>query len=71
MVQHDLDFNNKLTYGCISNQLLKEVPRAVDQASNRLTKGNELRVIRATKESTKVARASVGPVGLPKSRFPS
>ena len=71
MVQHDLDFNNELTYGWFSNQLLKEVPRAVDQASNRLPKGNELRVIRATKESTKVARASVWPVGLHRKRFPT
>ena len=39
MVQHDLDFNNELTYGWFSNQLLKEVPRAVDQASNRQASG--------------------------------
>jgi hypothetical protein len=39
MVQHDMDFNNELTYGFFSNQLLKEVPRAVDQASNRKASG--------------------------------
>ena len=39
MVQHDLDFAHELTYGWFSNQLLKEVPRAVDQASNRQASG--------------------------------
>ncbi len=39
MVSHDMDFNSELTYGFYSNQLLKEVPRATDQASNRQASG--------------------------------